>query len=511
MALSFSYTEIILAFIGFMWLWGLSKLKQPIWNWPFVGMLPSLLLHVHHIHDRCANLLEWRGGTMLFKGPWFVNMHILLTIDPANVHYIMSSNFTNYPKGSEFKKMFEILGDGIFNSDSEAWKDQRKLSRELIAHHMFQKCLIKTTLSKLETGLVPILEHVSQNGVTIDLQDVFKRFTFDTTCILVTGYDPGCLSIEFPDVPFANTMDEAEEAIFMRHCLPESVWKFQRWLNFGHEKKLREGHATLDRVICQYISMKRVEMTKMSKDDNEEGFDLLTSYLKQNETTLGGKNFDDKYLRDTIINLMLAGRDTTSSALTWFIWLVSTHPEVQEKIREELTRAIIINSAPTKETKQWRLFQIHEVRNLVYLHAALCESLRLYPPVPFQHKAPIQSDILPTGHKVDPKTKIVFSLYAMGRNSSIWGNDCFEFKPERWISESGRIKHEPSYKFLAFNAGPRTCLGKDVAFTQMKATAADIIHNYQVRAEEGHCVSPNVSIILYMKHGFKAKVNKRWN
>ncbi|KAG9129274.1 hypothetical protein Leryth_015659 [Lithospermum erythrorhizon] len=472
MALSFSYTEIILAFIGFMWLWGLSKLKQPIWNWPFVGMLPSLLLHVHHIHDRCANLLEWRGGTMLFKGPWFVNMHILLTIDPANVHYIMSSNFTNYPKGSEFKKMFEILGDGIFNSDSEAWKDQRKLSRELIAHHMFQKCLIKTTLSKLETGLVPILEHVSQNGVTIDLQDVFKRFTFDTTCILVTGYDPGCLSIEFPDVPFANTMDEAEEAIFMRHCLPESVWKFQKG-----------SSCALDRVICWPYQQERVEILNVQK----------------------------MIVRDTIINLMLAGRDTTSSALTWFIWLVSTHPEVQEKIREELTRAIIINSAPTKETKQWRLFQIHEVRNLVYLHAALCESLRLYPPVPFQHKAPIQSDILPTGHKVDPKTKIVFSLYAMGRNSSIWGNDCFEFKPERWISESGRIKHEPSYKFLAFNAGPRTCLGKDVAFTQMKATAADIIHNYQVRAEEGHCVSPNVSIILYMKHGFKAKVNKRWN
>ncbi|KAL7230867.1 hypothetical protein ACSBR2_009201 [Camellia fascicularis] len=119
---------------------------------------------------------------------------------------------------------------------------------------------------------------------------------------------------------------------------------------------------------------------------------------------------DVKFLRDTILNFMIVGRDTTSRALTWFFWLVSTHPDVEEKIREELKSNI-----PTKEANKWRLFGVKEVSKLVYLHSALCESLRLYPPVPFQHKEPRMPDILPSGHRVDPNMKILFSLYAMGR------------------------------------------------------------------------------------------------
>ncbi|KAL0395574.1 UNVERIFIED_CONTAM: Noroxomaritidine synthase [Sesamum calycinum] len=118
--------------------------------------------------------------------------------------------------------------------------------------------------------------------------------------------------------------------------------------------------------------------------------------------------------------------------------------------------------------------------------------------------------MLPSGHYVHPKMKILFSLYAMGRMDYIWGKDSKEFKPERWITERGTIKYEPSYKFLAFNAGPRTCLGKEVAFTQLKAVAAAIIHNYQVEVVKGHIVIPNVSVILYMKHGLKVRVSKRW-
>ncbi|GMP26363.1 hypothetical protein CsSME_00002831 [Camellia sinensis var. sinensis] len=98
----------------------------------------------------------------------------------------------------------------------------------------------------------------------------------------------------------------------------------------------------------------------------------------------------------------------------------------------------------------------------------------------------------------------------MRRMKFIWGEDCVEFKPERWLSKRGTIKHEPSYKFLAFNAGPRTCLGKEVAFTQMKAVSAAIIHNYNVRVVKGHLVVPNASIIVCMKHGLMVKVTKRW-
>jgi cytochrome P450 len=158
---------------------------------------------------------------------------------------------------------------------------------------------------------------------------------------------------------------------------------------------------------------------------------------------------------------------------------------------------------------KWRVLNISELSKLVYLHGALCETLRLFPSVPFEHKCAVQSDKLPSGHDISPNTKILFSLYAMGRMESIWGKDCLEFKPERWISERGRILHVPSFKFIAFNAGPRTCLGKEIAFIQMKIIVSAIIWNYHVQVVEGHPVSPSISIILQMKHGLKVRISKR--
>ncbi|MCE3051849.1 hypothetical protein HAX54_050984 [Datura stramonium] len=499
------YIEIFLAMLCYFLFHALKDTKGYPRNWPIFGTLPGTLFNIRKIHERATMIMRRSGGTYLSKGPIFANMDTLATVDPANVHYIMSQNFMNFPKGPKFKEFFDVLGDGIFNSDMDLWKIQRKTTHSLITHQQFHKFLIKTSRHKVEKGLIPVLDHVCHKGVIVDLQDLFQRFTFDTTCTLVTGYDPGCVSIDFPDVPFSKAMDDAEEAILVRHIMPEVIWRLQKLLRIGEEKKLIKAWETMDTVIGSYISKKRAELkTNQLKEEDAEGFDLLTFYLKEGQNL--GVNCDDRFLRDTILNLMIAGRDTTSSSLTWFIWLVTKNPQVEKKLREEINSII----PEEEEHGKWRLFNVHELNKSVYLHGALCESLRLYPPVPIQHKEPLQEDTLPSGHKVHPKMKILFSLYAMGRMEFIWGKDCLEFKPERWISERGTIKHEPSYKFLTFNAGPRTCLGKEVAFTQMKVVAANIIHNYQVEVVEGHPIEPNSSVILYMRHGFKVRISRRW-
>ncbi|RID44862.1 hypothetical protein BRARA_I01627 [Brassica rapa] len=154
-------------------------------------------------------------------------------------------------------------------------------------------------------------------------------------------------------------------------------------------------------------------------------------------------------------------------------------------------------------------FDPTDLEKLVYLHAALSESMRLYPPLPFNHKSPLKSDVLPSGHKVKAESKIVICIYALGRMRSVWGEDASEFKPERWISENGGLKHEPSSKFLVFSAGPRTCLGKQLALLQMKMVAVEIIQNYDFKVVDSQKIEPVPSVILRIKHGLKVTVNKK--
>ncbi|RWR74261.1 alkane hydroxylase MAH1-like protein [Cinnamomum micranthum f. kanehirae] len=416
------------------------------------------------------------------------------------------------PKGPSYSKIFDVLGGGIFNSDSESWRIQRKMAHSLISSKRFGAFVARTSQEKVDKGLVHVLKHIIKHGQgIIDLQDVFQRFSFDSTCILVFGVDPGSLAVDFPTVPFAKAMDDAMEAVAFRHAMPESWWMLLKWLNIGWEKKLAEGWKIIDQFINQHISTRREALHKSKTQGVEsdcEGEDLLTAYINyQPGDELAILN-SAKFLRDTTVNLMLAGRDTTGAALTWFFWVVSMNPEVETKILQEL------KATSPKLREGWhgklKVFDAEELSQLVFLHAALCESLRLFPPVPFEHKSVFQPQVLPTGETVLPETKILIPLYAMGRMESIWGKDCLEFKPERWISERGKLKFEPSYKFMAFNSGPRNCLGKEVAFTQMKTVAAALLLNFHIQVLEGHPVSPKVSIILHMKNGLMVRVRERY-
>ncbi|WJX10555.1 hypothetical protein P8452_01262 [Trifolium repens] len=221
---------------------------------------------------------------------------------------------------------------------------------------------------------------------------------------------------------------------------------------------------------------------------------------------LGKGKKAEEYIRDTTLCLLTAGNGTVSSGLSWFFWLVSTHPIVEAKIIQEIK-----DSCSIQEENFVTNLSFEVLEKLVYLHGAISEALRLYPPLAFQHKCAIKSDVLPSGHHVSPNTKLIFSMYAMGRMEQIWGQDCLEFKPERWISDRGQIIKVPSYKFMVVNAGPRSCIGKDISFVQMKMVAATctLLWKFHIEVVEGHSVTPRASSVIRMKHGLKVKVSKR--
>ena len=120
----------------------------------------------------------------------------------------------------------------------------------------------------------------------------------------------------------------------------------------------------------------------------------------------------------------------------------------------------------------------------------------------------IEDDVFPDGTVLKKGTKVVYAIYAMGRMEGIWGKDCRDFKPERWLRD-GRFMSESAYKFTAFNAGPRLCLGKDFAYYQMKFAAASIIYRYHVKVVKIHPVEPKLALTMYMKHGLKVNLIRR--
>ncbi|XP_042005344.1 alkane hydroxylase MAH1-like [Salvia splendens] len=447
-------------------------------NWPVVGMLPGLFPNCHRIQEYITELTAESGGTFHWKGPVFSNMDMLMTSDPANIHHIFSRNFSNYPKGPEFNKIFQILGDGIFNADFDVWELHRRTTHSFFTHTAFSSKLENVVWDKIENGLLPVLDH----SMDVDLQDIFQRLSFDTICKLVLEYDPCSLSVEMPNIPCEKAFNDMIDALLYRHLLPEVVWRLQGWVGVGREKKLQEASRAFDEFIYPCV--------ERSKDESN-GLSMLASFKKEFQTD------SNKFLRDTALNLMLAGRDTTGATLTWLFWLIACNPSSEEKIRREI------------DGEEWRRrFGVEESRRLVYLHGALCETLRLYPPVALEHKALVRTDDLPCGKRIEGNARVVISFYSVGRMESVWGKDCLEFKPERWITPSGKIKHEASYKFPAFNAGPRTCLGKEMAFVQMKMVAAAILHRYRIKVVEGHVVLPRDSIILQMKNGLRVSLSK---
>ncbi|KAJ4819942.1 Cytochrome P450 [Rhynchospora pubera] len=178
-------------------------------------------------------------------------------------------------------------------------------------------------------------------------------------------------------------------------------------------------------------------------------------------------------LVDAVTNFMVAGRETTSTAMTWFFWLVSTRPDVEENILQEIRS--LRNSTETSN----EMFGYDELREMNYLHASITEAMRLYPPVAIDTLSCKEDDTLPDGTVVKKGWLVSYHTYAMGRMEDIWGRDCSEYKPERWL-ENGVFKPESPFKYPVFHAGPRKCLGKEMAYVQMKPIAAFLFERYKL-------------------------------
>lgn len=391
--------EILLAALVFIVIHSLRQKKHhglPVW--PFLGMLPSLVFTGlrTNLYEWISDVLNRQNGTFWFKGPWFSSLNCIVTSDPRNLEHLLKTKFSLFPKGKYFRdNLRDLLGDGIFNADEDTWQRQRKTASIEFHSARFRNMTIESLYELVHSRLLPVLEASIKEFTCIDLQDILLRLTFDNVCMIAFGVDPGCLRLGLPEIPFAKAFEDATEACVLRFVSPTCVWKAMRCLNLGSERKLKKSIKGVDEFAENVIKTRKKELKLQCNDENnkKERSDLLTVFMRLRDEK--GEAYSDKFLRDICVNFILAGRDTSSVALSWFFWLIHQNPEVEEKILKEICKIVSERKEEKDEDEdvkkmkkkgQQLRFKAEEIKKMDYLQAALSESLRLYPSVPVDHK-----------------------------------------------------------------------------------------------------------------------------
>ena len=462
-------------------------------SYPFIGCLVSF-------YQNRRRLLEWYTDLLSESPSQTIVVHRLgarrtvVTANAANVEYVLKTNFSNFPKGKPFTEILgDLLGFGIFNVDGDLWSSQRKLASHEFSTKSLREFVMRILEEEVEGRLLPLLESAMEKNEVLDLQDVLRRFAFETVCKVSLGVDPCCLDLSRPVPPLVRAFDRASEICAMRGMAPVyAVWKMKRAFNVGSERKLKESVQLVHSSVREIIQNKK---RKLEEDRAEgDGGDLLTSLLSAGH--------GEEVVRDMVISFIMAGRDTTSAAMTWLFWLLSQHPPIESAIVAHV------------DSLYRNPLDFETLTEMNFVKACLCESMRLYPPVVWDSKHAAADDTLPDGTALREGDRVTYFPYGMGRMEHLWGKDRFEFRPDRWLEEpeadgGGPLKAVSPYKFPVFQAGPRVCLGKEMAFIQMKYVVASILRRFEIRPAGSNRPVFVPLLTAHMAGGFKVVVRKR--
>jgi cytochrome P450 len=341
-----------------------------------------------------------------------------------------------FDKGSRMNTIFrDAMGGGIFAVDGEQWYKQRKIMSRLFTTRTFRDS-IAMCVKKYTIVLGRVLDRAAMAPeVPVDLGQIFPRYTFDVFAEVAFGLEEKSLESndrhEFFDA--ANTLGRSLESRFHQ---PDWLWQLKRALGIGEERVLAAAITAIDKIVYRVIG----ENLQLKNDrQNQNGkkrattdvislflanSDLLEEHSDSNTRT----ELSRKLLRDLCASVLLAGKDTTAITMSWLVIMLNRAPEVEDKIHQELREVL-----PRLFSDPSFVPTMDDVGQLVYLEAAMRESLRLNPVVPLNAKEANSDTTLCDGTVVKEGTRVYIPSYALGRMESVWGPDAAEYKPERWI------------------------------------------------------------------------------
>ncbi|KUJ19721.1 n-alkane-inducible cytochrome P450 [Mollisia scopiformis] len=421
------------------------------------------------------------GSTFTAKHLHYPTIH---TTEPENIKHILATAFDDF-KFSSFRvnAMIPLFGKGIFTSDGARWSHSRAVLRPSFARHN-----MTDHLPFMESHVDQLIKAIPKDGSVVDLQKLFFAFTMDTATEFLFGHSVHTLyNMQLGNDAVADDSDANFVDSYTYACLD-----IVHNIRLGALSKLRyspkakqaqkRAFAYIDRFVDEALALRN--SSKSSRADETSKYIFLNELAKETG--------DRIELRDQILNVLLAGRDTTASLLSNTFWELARHPDIYAKLRDEV--AFLNGREPTYE----------ELKDMKYLKFCLNESLRLRPVVPANTREAIRDTILPRGGGEDgcspmfvkKGTHVYYSVWSMHRREEFFGKKTEEYIPERW--EGLKL----GWEFLPFNGGPRICLGQQFALTEASYLTVRLLQKFsRIEARDSRPWTELYTLVAYSKHG----------
>ncbi|KAK0455744.1 cytochrome P450 monooxygenase pc-3 [Desarmillaria tabescens] len=439
------------------------------------------------IFSRVGNTINMR---ILFKDRIF-------TTEPEYIKAVLATQFDEFEKGATLCDNFHsLLGTGVFASDGDMWKFHRSMTRPFFSRDRISHFDI---FDRHADDALKLMKARFRQGHPVDFQDLVGRFTLDSATEFLFGKDVRSLSASLPypffaplsqsdsesaSNEFARAFGEAQLETALRTRFAGYWPLFEFWTD-RTKAKMITVRKFLDPILAKAAeSAGKRPIGKGKTREVQEGETLLDHLVCYTD--------DQNVLRDEIMNLGVAGRDTTAATLTFVVYMLSQHPDVLRRLRNEILERVGMTNRPT----------YNDFRDMKYLRAVINETLRLYPPVPLNARAckngAVWRSKTPGGqdYYIPPKARIVYSVFLMHRREDLWGPDAQLFDPDRFLDDRmQRYLTGNPFIFLPFNAGPRICLGQQFAYHEVSFFLVRLLQSFSeirlnTEAQPAECRPP---------------------
>jgi cytochrome P450 len=392
----------------------------------------------------------------------------IVTTNPAVIQHVMKTNSENYQKSDiQVKRMGHFLGKGLLTTHGEAWRTQRRLIQK-----GFDRKQLEALSSIMQDSLADSLRDFDRQvqAGPVDIYPHLMKMTFAMVARSLFG-----ARLKDEDIDVISHTICTVQAFIVRQTL-------QPYLNpwFTLSGKLREHEdlrARADAILMQYIQRRRNE---------PPGHDLLQTLMDARYAD--GEGMSDSLVLSESMQLLVAGHETSSNALSWMFYLLSTRPETLEKVRREFDS--ILGDAPISYT---------DVPKFEFTTQVIQEALRLYPPFWMIDRMAVADDRV--GDMVIPhgSTVIVF-VYGAHHASRYW-NDPETFDPQRFTKANEKL--QAPFTYLPFGAGPRGCIGGNYAMLQILMILSVLLRRYDLHLIPGQTIEAKPMVILRPKNGIR--------